>query len=80
MKKKHGDIDKVVEYVFSELSNLTRKAANIQSGCISYTPNVASITGIVNIPTTSSRPKVTTCKNCGAPLHNAVCEYCGTEY
>lgn len=24
------------------------------------------------------RPK--NCKNCGAPLHGDVCEYCGTEY
>ena len=22
----------------------------------------------------------TTCKNCGAPLHDGKCEYCGTEY
>lgn len=20
------------------------------------------------------------CKNCGAPIHNGKCEYCGTEY
>ena len=26
------------------------------------------------------RSRVTTCKNCGAPVHNNVCEYCGTEY
>lgn len=23
---------------------------------------------------------VTNCKNCGAPLHDHICEYCGTEY
>ena len=22
----------------------------------------------------------TNCRNCGAPLHGSVCEYCGTEY
>lgn len=22
----------------------------------------------------------TNCKNCGAPLHGNICEYCGTEY
>lgn len=22
----------------------------------------------------------TNCKNCGAPLHENMCEYCGTEY
>ena len=25
-------------------------------------------------------PKIHNCKNCGAPLHNNKCEYCGTEY
>ena len=24
--------------------------------------------------------RVTTCKNCGAPVHDNICEYCGTEY
>ena len=24
--------------------------------------------------------KITNCKNCGAPLHNGKCDYCGTEY
>ena len=71
---------KYVEYVNSTLNALTLKAANIQTGYISYTPNVATITGIVNIPTEPPRPRVTTCKNCGAPVHNNVCEYCGTEY
>ena len=28
----------------------------------------------------SNKPKITNCKNCGAPLHGNVCEYCGTEY
>lgn len=23
---------------------------------------------------------MTNCKNCGAPLHNYKCDYCGTEY
>ena len=22
----------------------------------------------------------TNCKNCGAPLHGQICEYCGSEY
>lgn len=22
----------------------------------------------------------TNCRNCGAPIHGSVCEYCGTEY
>ena len=26
------------------------------------------------------RKRVFTCKNCGAPVHNNYCEYCGTEY
>ena len=28
----------------------------------------------------SNKPKITNCKNCGAPLHGNVCEYCGPEY
>ena len=69
---------KYVEYFSSELS--TVKAANIQSGYI-YTPNTTTTaTGIINISTEPSRPRVTTCKNCGAPVHNNICEYCGTEY
>ena len=30
-----------------------------------------------NIP--SNESKTTNCPNCGAPLHNGKCEYCGTE-
>lgn len=26
------------------------------------------------------KPKITNCKNCGAPLHGNKCEYCDTEY
>ena len=28
----------------------------------------------------TDKPKITNCKNCGAPLHGSICEYCGTEY
>lgn len=27
-----------------------------------------------------SQLRVINCKNCGAPLHGSICEYCGTEY
>lgn len=27
-----------------------------------------------------SQLKVITCKNCGAPIHDNICEYCGTKY
>ena len=30
-----------------------------------------------NIP--SNEPHPANCPNCGAPLHNGNCEYCGTE-
>ena len=47
-----------------------------------------------NVPTLSIIPKMpktkppkeaqkkipTNCKNCGAPLENGKCKYCGTEY
>lgn len=26
------------------------------------------------------KEKTTNCKNCGAPLHNGKCDYCGSEY
>lgn len=26
------------------------------------------------------KPKITNCKNCGAPLHGRKCEFCDTEY
>ena len=28
----------------------------------------------------NEQQKVITCKNCGAPVHDNACEYCGTEY
>lgn len=28
----------------------------------------------------SNKSKIINCKNCGAPLHGNICEYCGTEY
>jgi len=33
-----------------------------------------------SLSTKLSQPKMTNCKNCGAPLHGNHCEYCGTEY
>lgn len=30
--------------------------------------------------TPREKPVLTNCKNCGAPLHGPVCEYCGTVY
>ena len=31
-------------------------------------------------PTKNMVPKLTNCKNCGAPLHSNRCEFCDTEY
>lgn len=33
-----------------------------------------------NKTTPREKPVLTNCKNCGAPLHGSVCEYCGTVY
>jgi hypothetical protein len=36
-----------------------------------------------NVVTSSTKhkpPKLTNCKNCGAPLHSNKCEFCDTEY
>lgn len=34
-----------------------------------------------DVPTTKNMiPKLTNCKNCGAPLHGNRCEFCDTEY
>lgn len=32
------------------------------------------------IPKTKQPKSPTNCRNCGAPLHGSVCEYCGTVY
>ena len=67
----------------AKLTTLTSRylnSKNIVSGYIAYTPNIASITGVINLPAEPSKPRVTNCKNCGAPLHGNHCEYCGTEY
>lgn len=31
-------------------------------------------------PPKHNKHKPHTCKQCGAPLHNGKCDYCGTEY
>ena len=43
--------------------------------------------GYTDIPTYSTlaafdlpKESPTNCKNCGAPLHNGKCNYCGSEY
>lgn len=36
------------------------------------------ITGDIKATTPEKRPRV--CSQCGAPLHDGKCEYCGTEY
>lgn len=33
-----------------------------------------------SLSTKPSQLRVITCKNCGAPVHDNICEYCGTEY
>ena len=33
-----------------------------------------------SLSTEPSQPRVINCKNCGAPIHDNICEYCGTEY
>lgn len=72
-----SEMDIVVE---NFIRMATINTANIQADYI-YTPNVVTTaTGIENISTEPPRPRVTTCKNCGAPVHNNVCEYCGTVY
>ena len=36
---------------------------------------------VPDAPTTKNMiPKLTNCKNCGAPLHSNWCEFCDTEY
>lgn len=67
----------------AKLTTITSRylnSKNLVSGSIAHTPNIASITGIVNLPAEPSKPRVINCKNCGAPVHNNICEYCGTEY
>ena len=56
-------------------------ASKIATGHISFVPASHIITGFHTHATADiPRPRVSTCKNCGAPVHNNICEYCGTEY
>ena len=56
----------------------TVNASNVLTG---YTYIPVKKTVIVDYyDSTRLRPRVSTCKNCGAPVHNNICEYCGTEY
>lgn len=41
-------------------------------------PNKGS--NVITPPTKHKSPKLTNCKNCGAPLHSNKCEFCDTEY
>lgn len=41
-------------------------------------PNKGS--NVIAPPTKHKPPKLTNCKNCGAPLHSNKCEFCDTEY
>lgn len=44
----------------------------------SISPSAGRFFDNILIGKTGQNP--TNCVNCGAPLHNDVCEYCGTEY
>ena len=60
------------------LENDTVDASKIASG-LTYIP-VGKTVIVDYYDSTRLRKRVSTCKNCGAPVHNNVCEYCGTEY
>lgn len=63
--KKLGSNDGIINYI---------------NHCIDDTkpPNKGS--NVVTPPTKHKPPKLTNCKNCGAPLHSNKCEFCDTEY
>lgn len=66
-----------------KLTKLTQgiiNSKNIATGCIAFTPLGSEVIGYIDIVHEPRRPRVTNCKNCGAPVHNNICEYCGTEY
>ena len=62
---------------FMNLTITTVSAKDLAEGQIRYAAHVAE-----GFHTHASLEKlrVSTCKNCGAPVHNNTCEYCGTEY
>lgn len=65
----------------TKLKTITLNPAKIAAGHICYTPSGVISETFHNISIcTPSRPRITNCKNCGAPLHGDRCEYCGTEY
>lgn len=63
---------KVVDLIMTTVS-----AKDLAAGKIRYAAHVAE-----SFYTHASleKPRVTNCKNCGAPLHGNRCEYCDTEY
>ena len=68
----------------TKLKTITLNPAKIEKGHICYTPSGVISGAFHGIEDMSicipSRPRITNCKNCGAPLHGNRCEYCGTEY
>lgn len=60
-----------------DLTITTVSAKDLAEGKIRYTAHVAES---FHTHASLEKPRVTNCKNCGAPLHGNRCEYCGTEY
>ena len=56
------------------VENFMRLASFASIGGIKYSETQGSLS------IEPSQLRVINCKNCGAPLHGNVCEYCGTEY
>lgn len=80
-----------IEFIRSKLENIYQynqykklgnndNIVNYLNQCIdeSKLPNKSS--NVVTSSTKHKPPKLTNCKNCGAPLHSNKCEFCDTEY
>ena len=70
-----------------KLRSIIVTGEDVKVGAMGYVPHVfdtfvtsGTFTGSDDYYINPPKPRVTTCKNCGAPVHNNVCEYCGTEY
>ena len=56
-----------------DLLTLTTASASVLPSSYITTASIFDITGILNLA-----PYPTNCPNCGAPMVNGECEYCGT--
>lgn len=88
---KHKYEERNIEYIRSKLENIYQynqykklgnndNIVNYLNRCIDEEKPPNKDSNVVTPPIKHKSPKLTNCKNCGAPLHSNKCEFCDTEY